>query len=386
VILDAFPAPTLVFGPPEDDLREEIRAWLHANAAEDPPSDYAARLAVLTEWQRALHSAGFIGLSWPERYGGRGLGLAAEAVLAEELAGSAMPELINRIGVYMIGPTLMDFSGDDQCERFLPGMLDASELWCQGFSEPGAGSDLAAVRTSARRDGDELVINGQKVWTSRAGIARWCAALVRTDREERRHRGLSMAIVDMHGAGVAIQPLPQILGEPHFSEVFFDDARVAVSDVIGEIGDGWRVAMKMLSYERGLFVLERQIRLRRRLDQLAQAVVEQGRDGDASIQERIGRVHVHLQLLEAQVYRTLAGALAGTPRPGATSVDKLLLSHVYQELFALAVDVLGGRDAVTMNEWTHDLLESRAVSIYGGTTEVQHGIIARQLLGLRDAR
>jgi alkylation response protein AidB-like acyl-CoA dehydrogenase len=386
VILDAFPAPTLVFGPPEDDLREEIRAWLHANAAGDPPSDYAARLAVLTEWQRALHSAGFVGLSWPERYGGRGLGLAAEAVLAEELAGSAMPELINRIGVYMIGPTLMDFSGEEQRERFLPGMLDASELWCQGFSEPGAGSDLAAVRTSARRDGDELVINGQKVWTSRAGIARWCAALVRTDREERRHRGLSMAIIDMHGAGVTIQPLPQILGEPHFSEVFFDDARVPVSDVIGELGDGWRVAMKMLSYERGLFVLERQIRLRRRLDQFAQTMVEQGRDGDPSIQERVGRVHVDLQLLEAQVYRTLAGQLAGTLRPGATSIDKLLLSHVYQELFALAGDALGGREAITMNEWTHDLLESRAVSIYGGTTEVQHGIIARQLLGLRDAR
>jgi alkylation response protein AidB-like acyl-CoA dehydrogenase len=386
VILDTFPAPTLVFGPPEEDLREEIRAWLRENAAGDPPSDYAARLVVLTEWQRALHSAGFIGLSWPERYSGRGLGLAAEAVLAEELARSAMPELINRIGVYMIGPTLMDFSGEEQCERFLPGMLDASELWCQGFSEPDAGSDLAAVRTSARRDGDEFVINGQKVWTSRAGIARWCAALVRTDREERRHRGLSMAIVDMHGAGVTVQPLPQILGEPHFSEVFLDDVRVPVGDVIGEIGDGWRVAMKMLSYERGLFVLERQIRLRRRLDQLAQAVVEQGRDGDVSIQERIGRVHVNLQLLEAQVYRTLAGQLAGTLRPGATSVDKLLLSHVYQELFALAVDVLGGRDAATMNEWTHDLLESRAVSIYGGTTEVQHGIIARQLLGLRDAR
>jgi alkylation response protein AidB-like acyl-CoA dehydrogenase len=386
VILDAFPAPTLAFGAPEEGLRAEIRAWLSANAAGDPPSEYAERLAVLIEWQRALHAAGFIGLSWPERYGGRGLGLAAEAVLAEELAGSAMPELINRIGVYMIGPTLMDFSEEEQRERFLPGMLDASELWCQGFSEPDAGSDLAAVRTSARQDGDELVINGQKVWTSRAGIARWCAALVRTNRDERRHRGLSMAIVDMRGPGVTIQPLPQILGEPHFSEVFFDDVRVPVTDVIGDIGDGWRVAMKMLSYERGLFVLERQIRLRRRLDQLAGAVVEQSRDGDPSIQERVGRVHVDLQLLEAQVYRTLAGQLAGTLRPGATSVDKLLLSHVYQELFALAADVLGGRDAVTMNEWTHDLLESRAVSIYGGTTEVQHGIIARQLLGLRDAR
>jgi alkylation response protein AidB-like acyl-CoA dehydrogenase len=386
VILDRFPAPSLSFGPAETELRAEIRAWLRENATGEPPAEYGARIRRLVEWQAALHAAGFIGLSWPARYGGRGLGVAAEAVLAEELAGSDLPELINRIGVYMIGPTLLDFSGEEHHARFLPGMLDASELWCQGFSEPDAGSDLAAVRTSAVRAGDELSITGQKVWTSRAGIARWCAALVRTDRDERRHRGLSMAIVDMRSPGVTVRPLPQILGEPHFSEVFLEDVRVPVGDVIGELGDGWRVAMKMLSYERGLFVLERQIRLRRRLDELAALMVAAGRDGDGALQERIGRVDIDLQLLEAQVYRTLAAQRDGTLRGGATSVDKLLLSHVYQELFALAVDLIGGEQAVTANGWTHDLLESRSVSIYGGTTEVQHGIVARQLLGLRGAR
>ena len=307
-------------------------------------------------------------------------------MLAEELARSDMPELINRIGVYMIGPTLLDFAGDEQHARFLPGMLDATELWCQGFSEPEAGSDLAAVRTTAIRDGDQLVVNGQKVWTSRAAFARWCAALVRTDPQERRHRGLTMVIVDMRDPGITVRPLPQILGEPHFNEVFFEDVRVPVTDVIGAVGEGWRVAMQMLSYERGLFVLERQIRLRRRLDELAHRVIECGRDEDPSVQERLGLVHIDLQLLEAQVYRTLAAQLSGTLRAGATSVDKLLLSHVYQELFALATDLIGPNDAMTMNEWTHDLLESRAVSIYGGTTEVQHGIVARQLLGLSDAR
>jgi alkylation response protein AidB-like acyl-CoA dehydrogenase len=386
MILDSFPAETLSFGHDEERLRSDLRDWLSAHPPGAPPVEYAERIARQIEWQAALHAAGFIGLSWPERYGGRGLGLAAEAVLAEELARSDMPELINRIGIYMIGPTLLDFAGEEQHARFLPGMLDASELWCQGFSEPDAGSDLAAVRTSAVRDGGGLVVNGQKVWTSRAAVARWCAALVRTDPHERRHRGLTMAIVDMRDPGITVRALPQILGEPHFSEVFFEDVRVPVTDVIGAMGEGWRVAMQMLSYERGLFVLERQIRLRRRLDDLARRVIERGRAQDPSVQERIGRVDIELQLLEAQVYRTLAAQLSGTLRAGATSVDKLLLSHVYQELFALAADLIGPNDAMTMNEWTHDLLESRAVSIYGGTTEVQHGIVARQLLGLSDAR
>jgi alkylation response protein AidB-like acyl-CoA dehydrogenase len=386
MILDQFPAATLSFGPGVEELRRALRGWLSAHPPSPLPVDYAARIARQIEWQAALHAAGFIGLSWPERYGGRGLGLAAEAVLAEELARSDMPELINRIGVYMVGPLLLDVAGEEHHARFLPGMLDASELWCQGFSEPDAGSDLAAVRTTAVCHGDELVVNGQKVWTSRAGIARWCAALVRTDPLQRRHRGLTLAIVDMREPGITIRPLPQILGEPHFSEVFFEDVRVPVTDVIGALGDGWRVAMQMLSYERGLFVLERQIRLRRRLDELAQLVIERGLDADPSVQERIGRVHIDLQLLEAQVYRTLAAQVSRTLRPGATSIDKLLLSHVYQELFALAFELIDPDDAMTMNGWTHDLLESRAVSIYGGTTEVQHGIVARQLLGLRDAR
>jgi alkylation response protein AidB-like acyl-CoA dehydrogenase len=383
--LDAFPAPTLSFGAEEEALRGRLRSWLAENDPGVQPEDYHERVAAQIRWQATLHAAGFVGLSWPLQYGGAGLSSAAEAVLAEELAGTGMPELINRIGVYMIGPTLMDMAVEEHRRRFLPGMLDASELWCQGFSEPDAGSDLAAVRTRARRDGDELVINGQKVWTSRANIARWCAALVRTDPESQRHRGLSMVVVDMQAPGVTVRPLPQILNEGHFNEVFFDDVRVPADDVIGEVGAGWKVAMQMLSYERGLFVLERQIRLRSRLDELADAMIAAGREHDAAVQERIGSLYVQLELLEAQVYRTIAAQRAGTLRPGATSVDKLLLSHVYQELFATAADLLGPDVARGANGWTHDLLESRSVGIYGGTTEIQHGIVARQLLGLKEA-
>ena len=378
--LGAFPAPTLAFGPSEEGLRARVREWLAGHDPGPPPGDYAARIQAQVAWQRALHEAGLVGLSWPQRFGGGGLDLAAEAVLAEELAGTGMPELINRIGVYMIGPTLMDLGDESQQQRFLPGMLDASELWCQGFSEPGAGSDLAAVRTVGRVSDGEVVVSGQKVWTSRAAIARWCACLVRTERGSERHRGLSMAIVDMGAPGVTVRPLPQLLNEPHFNEVFFDEVRVPVEDVIGGLGAGWAVAMQMLSYERGLFVLERQIRLRRRLDELAAAVRDRA---DAAVRRRIGEVAAELDLLECQVYRTLAAQRAGTLRPGATSVDKLLLSHAYQELFAAAAELLGPEVARTANGWTHDLLESRSVSIYGGTTEIQHGIVARQLLGVR---
>ncbi len=374
--LDAFPAPTLAFGPAEDALRARVREWLASNDPGPPPEDYGARIKAQVAWQRSLHAAGLVGLSWPARFGGGGLDLAAEAVLAEELAGTGMPELINRIGVYMIGPTLMDLGDESQQERYLGGMLDASELWCQGFSEPGAGSDLAAVRTLGRVVDGEVVISGQKVWTSRAAIARWCACLVRSERGSERHRGLSMAIVDMRSPGVTVRPLPQLLNEPHFNEVFLDEVRVPVADVIGGLGAGWKVAMQMLGYERGLFVLERQIRLRGRLDELAAAVGPSGA-------RRLGEVAAELDLLECQVYRTLAAQRAGTLRPGATSVDKLLLSHAYQSLFAAAVELLGPDVARTANGWTHDLLESRAVSIYGGTTEIQHGIVARQLLGLR---
>jgi alkylation response protein AidB-like acyl-CoA dehydrogenase len=386
VIAPDFPAPTLQFGPAEDALRARIRHWLADNDPGPAPASYDERIKALVRWQGRLHSAGFMGLSWPKRYGGAGLDLAAEAILAEELAQRGMPELINRNGVYMIGPTLLDFASDEQIERFLPPMLDASELWCQGFSEPEAGSDLANVRTLARLEGEEFVVEGQKVWTTRASISRWCALLVRTDVDAPRHRGLSMVIVDMESPGVTVAPLPQMLDEPHFNEVFFDAVRVPRERLVGDLGRGWQIAMKMLAYERGLFVLERQIRLSRRLNDLADALVADGRADDPSVVERLGSIHCNLSLLEAQVYRTLAAQQNGTLRNGATSVDKLLMSHVYQELFAVAVDLLGPDTALTANGWTHDLLESRSTSIYGGTTEIQLNIVAGQLLGMGRAQ
>lgn len=373
---------TLTYDESDEELRLRIRSWIAENDMGPPPERYEDRLTALTEWQAALHGAGFMGLSWPKEYGGAGRSIAAEGILAEEMARSSRPELINRLAVYTWGPTLLDWGTEEQKARLLPGMLDASEIWCQGFSEPEAGSDLAAARTFAERDGDELVINGQKVWTTRAELSKWNGLLVRTDRDAQRHSGLSIVMLDMKLPGITIRPLPQLLHEPHFSEVFFDDVRVPVDSVLGGIDNGWRVAMDAMAYERGLFVLERQIRLRMRLTELAERLA---RDGLADGHLRhLGELAADLDLLQGQVYRTLAGQVSQDLPAGSTSVDKLHLAEVYQRLYATAFDILG--DAIATDGsggWMHDFLESRSVSIYSGTSQIQRNIVAGRMLGIK---
>lgn len=374
--------PTLAYSDQDEELRLRIRSWVEDNDMGPLPSEYHARLEALVKWQAALDDAGFMALSWPTEYGGGGYTLTAEAVLAEELARSSRPELVNRLAMYTWGPTILDFGTDEQKAAFLPGMLDASEIWCQGFSEPEAGSDLAAVRTSATIKGDSLIINGQKVWTTRAELSKWNAMLVRTDRGESAHSGLTVVIVDMNSPGITIRPLPQMLNEPHFSEVFFDDVVVPVHNVLGAVDEGWRVAMEAMSYERGLFVLERQIKLQMRLGDLVRRLDS---SSDPQVDHAvIGSVKAELDLLQGQVYRTLAGQLANDLPPGSTSVDKLHLANVYQHLFSTAFDVLGDEVATGDDgDWMHDLLESRSVSIYSGTSEIQKNVIAGRMLGLR---
>jgi alkylation response protein AidB-like acyl-CoA dehydrogenase len=376
--------PMLRFGAAEEALGAEIRAWIAANDPGPPPADYAQRMQALVRWQTMLYQAGYVGLSWPVEYGGRGMGLAAEAVLTEELGRSSMPELINRLAVYTWGPTLLRFGTKEQRARLLQPMLDASEIWCQGFSEPDAGSDLAGVRTAARREGDVFVVSGQKVWTSRAELSRWNALLVRTNTTVPPHRGLSLLIVDMQTPGISVRPLRQMLDEPHFSEVFFDDVRVPASMVLGKADQGWQVAMAAMGFERGLFVLERSTRLLRRFDDLVCALRKTGTCDD-DVAARLGVLRAHLDVLQARVYGSLAAQVEGTLQPGATSVDKLLLTVADQELFATAFDLLGEDAAFDDDNWSHDLMVSRSVSIYSGTSEIQKNVIAKQLLGLSRA-
>lgn len=373
--------PTLSFTPEHEAFREVVRVWIAENDPGVEPINYSDRLRAAMLWQRDLCEAGFIGVSWPTEYGGQGMDLTAEAVVAEELARSSMPQLINRLAVYTWGPTLLDFGTEEQKQRYLPGMLNASEIWCQGFSEPEAGSDLAAIQTKATVDGGELIISGQKVWTSRAEISRYNALLVRTDPKAGPYRGLSLLLLDMESPGVTVRPLPQLLDEPHFSEVFFDDVRVPSSAVLGELHGGWGVSMTAMGYERGLFVLERMIRLKRRLADLVERLRSDG-NIEQELSE-IGRLYSHLEVLRAQIYRTLAAQGAGDLQPGASSIDKLFMSEIYQDLFTTGFDLLGEGPALEDDGWAHDLLESRSVTIYSGTTEIQRNIIARRLLGLR---
>ena len=370
--------PTLRVESELNDLRLDLRQWFEKNDPGPQPSEYEARMAALTRWQRQIHRAGFVGLSWPTEFGGGGMGLAAEAVLCQELAATSMPQLINRLALYTWGPTILSRGTPAQKARFLPGMLDAGEIWCQGFSEPDAGSDLAAVRTRAHVSGDVLVVDGQKVWTSRAELSKWNALLVRTDPEGVRHSGLSVLIVDMGSPGVTVRPLLQMLGEPHFSEVFFDGVEVPLENVLGGLGNGWDVSMEAMAYERGLFVLERTTGLRRRLADLVDRLDALGKIEGAVAS--LGVLESKLDLLDAQVFRTLGHQENGTLVPGASSVDKLFLADVYQDIFATAFDHLSGEGLD--DGWIHDLLESRSVSIYSGTSEIQRNVIARQLLGL----
>ncbi len=370
--------PTLRVESELHDLRLDLRRWFEKNDPGPQPFEYEARMAALTRWQRQIHRAGFVGLSWPTEFGGGGMGLAAEAVLCQELAATSMPQLINRIALYTWGPTILSRGTPAQKARFLPGMLDASEIWCQGFSEPDAGSDLAAVRTRAQVSGDMLVVDGQKVWTSRAELSKWNALLVRTDPEGVRHSGLSVLIVDMGSPGVTVRPLLQMLGEPHFSEVFFDGVEVPLENVLGGLGNGWDVSMEAMAYERGLFVLERTTGLRRRFADLVDRLDALGKIEGAVAS--LGVLESKLDLLDAQVLRTLGHQENGTLVPGSSSVDKLFLADVYQDLFATAFDHLS--DEGLDDGWIHDLLESRSVSIYSGTSEIQRNVIARRLLGL----
>jgi alkylation response protein AidB-like acyl-CoA dehydrogenase len=258
-------------------------------------------------------------------------------------------------------------------------MLDASEVWCQGLSEPGAGSDLAGLATSARVDGDRLIVRGQKVWTSRADVATWCAALVRSDPSQSRHRGITFLLIPMSSRGITTRPLREINHEPHFSEVFFDDVEVPVANVVGKLHEVWPVAMSMLGYERGLFALERLIRLQGWLDRLVDALGDDGATLDPAM---VGRLDAQLAVLEAQIYQSLAAQAAGSLIAGQTAVDKLLLAEADQRLFAESADLLGPSVGLEQNLWTVGLFTSRSVSIYGGTSEIQRNIIARQLLRL----
>jgi alkylation response protein AidB-like acyl-CoA dehydrogenase len=386
--------------PEDEQFRRRIRRWLTDNltgrfaallGAGGPGREHEAH-AERVAWNRHLAAAGWTCLGWPREHGGHGATLAQQVIFYEEYARSRAPARVGYLGEELLGPTLIAFGTPAQQRRFLEPIRTVRELWCQGYSEPGAGSDLAAVSTTARLDGDRWVVTGQKVWTSLAVEADWCFVLARTEPGSRRSDGLSYLLVPMRQKGVTVRPIRQLTGTSEFNEVFFDDARTHASQVVGEPGDGWRVARATLAFERGAATLGQQVGFERELRRLAEVARQTGAAADPLLRNRLGRAWIGLEAMRAHALSTLAadpGEATGTE----PSVLKLLWSRWHQELGELAMDVLGAPSMVArsapydLDEWQRLFLFSRADTIYGGSDEIQRTIIAERALGLpRQAR
>ncbi|GGX46503.1 acyl-CoA dehydrogenase family protein [Streptomyces fructofermentans] len=366
----------------DEEFRAQAREWL----AEHVPAAGNRR-----EWERTLGKAGWTGLGWSEGgYGNRPVGLTRQVVWAEEYARSGAPARCGHIGENLLAPTLLAHGSTEQKSRFLPPIAAGDELWCQGYSEPGAGSDLAGVRTAAVRDGDAYRISGQKIWTSLAHEADWCFVLARTGAGSARHHGLSLLLVPMDQPGrIDVRPIRQMTGTSDFNEVFFDGAHARVEHVVGGEGDGWRVAMSLLGFERGVSTLAQQIGFAAELGRVVAAAVETGAAEDPVVREGLVRQWAELRVMRWNALRTLGGP-ADT---GAPSVAKLLWGRWHQSLGELAVRVRGAGAAVGPADWTpaapyeldpfqHLFLFSRADTVYGGSDEIQRTIIAERVLGL----
>lgn len=372
-----------------EEFRAEVREWLADNLVGEyaalkglggPGREHEAyeeRLA----WNRHLAAAGLTCLGWPVEHGGRGLSVAHRVAFYEEYAKADAPDKVNHLGEELLGPTLIAFGTPEQQQRFLPGILDVTELWSQGYSEPGAGSDLANVATSAVLDGDQWIINGQKVWTSLAHWAQWCFVVVRTEKGSKRHAGLSFLLVPLDQPGVEIRPIIQLTGDSEFNEVFFTDARTDADLVVGEPGDGWRVAMGLLTFERGVSTLGQQIRYARELSGIADLAKSNGAIDDPLIRERLTRAWAGLQTM-----RSYALATMDVEQPGQDNVSKLLWANWHRDLGELAMDIKGRSglllDGGEFDEWQRLFLFSRSDTIYGGSNEIQRNIIAERVLGL----
>ncbi|UMB70221.1 acyl-CoA dehydrogenase IpdE1 [Mycobacterium paraterrae] len=377
-----------------EEFRAEVRDWLAENLVGEfaalkglggPGREHEA-FEERRVWNQHLAKAGLTCLGWPVEHGGRGLSVAHRVAFYEEYAIANAPAKVNHLGEELLGPTLIAYGTPEQQRRFLPRILDVTELWSQGYSEPGAGSDLANVATTAVLDGDQWVINGQKVWTSLAHWAQWCFVVARTEKGSKRHAGLSYLLVPLDQPGVDIRPIIQLTGDSEFNEVFFDDARTDADLVVGEPGDGWRVAMGTLTFERGVSTLGQQIVYARELSSLVDLAKQTGAADDPLIRERLTRSWAGLRAM-----RSYALATMDSEQPGQDSVSKLLWANWHRELGEIAMDVQGKAGLALpggeFDEWQRLYLFSRADTIYGGSNEIQRNIIAERVLGLpREAR
>ncbi|HEX6874518.1 MAG TPA: acyl-CoA dehydrogenase family protein [Nocardioidaceae bacterium] len=385
----------LTYSREDESFRAEVRAWLQENLRGEfagvrgrggPGREHEA-FEERVAWDRHLAASGWTCLGWPSEHGGRGLSLLQQVIFHEEYARADAPARVSHIGEELLGPTLMAFGTDDQKRRFLPGIRNVTELWCQGYSEPGAGSDLASVSTRARLEGDEWVVDGQKVWTSMAHVADWCFVVARSEPGSKRHVGLSYLLVPMGQEGVEVRPIEQLTGTSEFNEVFFDGARTDASLVVGEPGDGWKVAMGTLGFERGVSTIGQQVGFARELEGLVALARANGAIEDPGVRDRLVRARMGLEVMRLNALRTLAGFTTGSEGPEA-SISKLVWANWHRSLGELAMEVAGAASLVAeaapyeLDQWQRLFLFTRSDTIYGGSNEIQRNIISERVLGL----
>ncbi len=373
----------LTFSEQESAFRDELRQWLADNPP--PPEPVAdrgedAHYKWRRDWQRQLYDAGWAAPQWPSAYGGRDASLTQSAIYFEELGRARVPMAANILGLLLGGPTLMVWGTDEQKERYLAPILSGEEIWCQGFSEPDAGSDLAALKTRAVRDGDGWVVTGQKVWTSAAQYSKWCMLVARTDRDAAKHKGLTYFLMDMEQEAVQVRPLRQITGEAEFNELFIEEARIPDANVVGGEGNGWKVALTTLMNERAGLGFALQVRLRQLLDDLVEEAHR--RDVLDAHADALADLHGRCESIRLLAWKGLTDIEKyGQPGPEGSLV-KWLWSDTNQRLTQLAVDVVGPEALTGGTRWSYELLRARGNTIEGGTTEVLKNIVAERVLGL----
>ncbi len=387
--------------PQELRFRDEVRAWFAENVPKDwvkrrdEEESMQGRFQYLRAWQRKLYDAGWAGISWPKDFGGRGAPVMEQVIFIEEMARAEAPPMANVIALGLIGPTIIAFGTPEQKKRYLAKMLSAEEIWCQGFSEPNAGSDLAALSTSGVLDGDHFVVNGQKCWTSYAWAADWCELIVRTDPSVPKHKGLTALLVDMHSPGVEVRGLKQMSGESEFGEIFFRDVRVPVANVVGKVNEGWGVAMGTLMHERGTFGAALQVNYRRNFNRLVEIAKHIDRNGkpaaqDPVIRQKLAQCYAEIEVMRLNQLRAFSRINeTGVPGPEG-SIQKIVWSELNQRFQQVAMEILGpygqlahgSPNAFDEGQWAYGYLRSRGNTIEAGTSEIQRNIIGHFVLGL----
>lgn len=393
----------LNLSPVELQFRDELRAWLTENVPKDWNGRRASeesleqRFAFLRTWQKKVFEAGWAGVSWPKDCGGRGATLMQQVIFVEEMARAGAPPLANVLGLSLIGPTIIAHGTGAQKQRFLPKILSADEIWCQGFSEPNAGSDLAGLRTEARLEGDHFIVNGQKVWTSYGWAADWCELVTRTDPTSSKHKGLTVLLVDMHSPGVEVRPLRQMTGETEFNELFFRDVKVPLENVLGKVNEGWEVAIGTLAHERATLGAGMQVTFKRQFERLVELAWAASRNDcqaidDAVMRQKLAQCYIEIEIQRLNQMSAVSKQIQrGQPGP-EESILKLCWSELNQRFQQIAMELLGpygqltqggdGGYAIDDGQWAYNYLRSRGNTIEAGTSEIQRNIIGHFVLRL----